>query len=337
MGSHSFGSLFRITTWGESHGPAIGVVIDGCPAGLELCAQDLIPDLKRRAPGHLPFTSPRKEDDVPEILSGTFNGKTTGAPISILICNHNHNSDAYQALEHIMRPGHAGFTYLAKYGIFDHRGGGRASARETACRVAAGGVAKKLLSCQGMTCTARLVQVGSAQTEEEIIQLLEEIMEEGDSIGGIVEFRVDGLPAGLGDPVFDRLEANLAKAMLSLPATKGFEFGEGFHAAMMRGSEHNDLFVSTEGVIHPGSNHAGGTLGGITTGLPFIGRVAFKPASSIKKEQVTVTTAGEPVAFKLSPKARHDPCVAIRAVPVVEAMAALVLVDAVLLNRVVRL
>jgi chorismate synthase len=337
MGSHSFGSIFRITTWGESHGPAIGVVIDGCPAGLELSVNDLIPDLKRRAPGQSDLTSPRKEDDIPEILSGVFNGKTTGAPISILIRNKDQNSAAYEALENIIRPGHAGFTYLAKYGIFDHRGGGRASARETACRVAAGAVAKKLLRHWGITCSAYLVQVGHLKCREgdpEMIELIKQVKEEGDSIGGIVEFCAEGLPAGLGDPVYEKLEANLGAAMLSLPASKGFEIGEGFLSAAMRGSEHNDPFTNLEA---PDSNHAGGTLGGISTGLPVVGRVVFKPASSIKKEQQTVTTSGQPVRFKLSETARHDPCVAIRAVPVVEAMAALVLVDAVLMNRTVKL
>ncbi len=331
MGSHSFGSLFRITTWGESHGPAIGVVVDGCPAGLELSVEDLIPDLKRRAPGNSPVTSPRKEADHPEILSGVFNGKTTGAPISILIRNQDHDSEAYKALENVMRPGHAGFTYLAKYGIFDYRGGGRASARETACRVAAGAIAKKLLHHWGISCTASLEQ------DESFNQRLHQAIEEGDSIGGVVEFRVEGLPAGLGDPVYEKLEATLASAMLSIPASKGFEIGEGFRAAQMRGSEHNDPFVSTEGAIHPSSNHAGGTLGGISTGLPVTGRVVFKPTSSIKKAQATVTAAGAAALIKLSSDARHDPCVAIRAVPVVKAMAALVLVDAVLRSRTVKL
>lgn len=328
MGSHAFGSLFRITTWGESHGPAIGVVIDGCPAGLELSIDDLIPDLRRRAPGQSLYTSPRKESDLPEILSGVFEGKTTGAPISILIWNQGHDSKAYTVLENVMRPGHAGFTYLAKYGIFDHRGGGRASGRETACRVAAGGVAKKLLHQWGIKCEASLV------LDEEA---LKKVMEEGDSIGGTVGFQVEGLPAGIGDPVYEKLEANLAKAMLSIPASKGFEIGEGFAAAAMRGSEHNDPFMVTNGVAHPSTNNAGGTLGGISTGLALTGRVAFKPTSSIKKEQQTVTTAGEIVTLTLPPEARHDPCLAIRAVPVVEAMVALVLVDAILMNRTVKL
>lgn len=331
MGSHSFGSIFRITTWGESHGPAIGVVVDGCPAGLDLSAADLIPDLKRRAPGQSPRTSPRKEEDHPEILSGVFEGKTTGAPISILIRNQDHNSDAYKELADVMRPGHAGFTYLAKYGIFDYRGGGRASARETACRVAAGGIAKKLLLGWGVRCTAHL------EEDELFAQRLQQAMDEGDSIGGVVSLRIDGLPAGVGDPVYEKLEAMLASAMLSIPASKGFEIGEGFRAATMRGSEHNDAFTVVEKEIQPSTNHAGGTLGGISTGLPIVCRVAFKPTSSIKKAQTTVTRAGAAVALKLQPSARHDPCVAIRATPVVEAMAALVLVDAILKNRIAKL
>lgn len=334
MGSHTFGSIFRVTTWGESHGPAIGVVIDGCPAGLELSVEDLLPDLQRRAPGNSPFTSPRKEDDTPEILSGVFRGQTTGAPISILIRNQNHDPSAYDAIENILRPGHANFTYLAKYGIFDHRGGGRASARETACRVAAGAIGKKLLQHFNITCRASLVQVGDAKTESEIEALLTRVKEEGDSIGGVVEFCAEGLPIGLGDPVYEKLEANLAKAMLSLPATKGFEIGEGFQAAEMRGSEHNDHYHSHDA---PATNHAGGTLGGISTGLPIVGRVVFKPASSIKKSQATVTTSGTQTVFELAPNAKHDPCVAIRAVPVVEAMVALVVVDALLMNRLAKL
>lgn len=358
MGSHSFGSFFRITTWGESHGPAIGVVIDGCPAGLELSEDDLISDLKRRSPGQSAVTSPRKEDDLPEILSGVFKGMTTGAPICILIRNKNQDSSAYQALEHLLRPGHADFTYWAKYGIYDHRGGGRASARETACRVAAGAVAKKLLKHWGIACYAYLVQMGSLKAQnlsdfhrtyesavycpdvamsEQMVQLICSIKEQGDSLGGVVEFRAEGLPVGIGDPVYEKLEANLADAMLSIPATKGFEIGEGFQAAEMRGSDHNDPFISSEGSIQPSSNHAGGILGGISTGLPLTGRVAFKPTSSIRKPQSTVTRQGEQTTLELSSQARHDPCVAIRAVPVVEAMLALVLVDAMLMNRCAKL
>ncbi len=335
MGSNSFGSHFRITTWGESHGPALGVVIDGCPAGLELSEEDLLPDLKRRAPGS-PLTSPRKEKDIPQILSGVFEGKTTGAPISIIIYNHDSQSKPYSAIQHLLRPGHANFTYLEKYGIFDHRGGGRASARETVCRVAAGAVAKKFLAHFGIQIEARLCQVGSALIEDQIFEELKRIQEEGDSVGGVVEFQATGLPTGLGDPVYEKLEANLAKAMLSLPATKGFEIGSGFKAAAMRGSAHNDLFEN-QGSIKTKTNFAGGTLGGISTGMPLVGRVAFKPASSIAKSQETVTLEGKPATFDLPEGSRHDPCVAVRAVPVVEAMVALVLADAVLLNRLSKL
>ena len=322
MASNSFGNLFRITTWGESHGKAIGVVIDGCPAGLAISEADIQMELGRRAPGITPYTSPRKEPDIAHIYSGVFEGLTTGTPISIIIYNADADSSSYQ--KDILRPGHANFTYLEKYGIFDYRGGGRASARETACRVAAGAVAKKLLTHFGITCNARLLtpmdKIAQAQAA-------------GDSIGGIVEFIAQGLPAGLGDPVYEKLEANLAKAMLSIPASKGFEIGEGFRAADMRGSEHNDSFINNGGEIETRTNHAGGTLGGISTGMPLVGKVAFKPASSIAMPQETLTTSGIKNRLELSPKARHDPCVAIRAVPVVEAMLALVLADALLMQR----
>ncbi len=308
MGSNSFGKIFQIMTWGESHGKAIGVVIDGCPAGLELSEADLVGDLRRRAPGS-PYTSPRQEADLPQILSGVFEGRTTGAPISIVIQNQDKDSSTYDALRHVIQPGHAKGTYLAKYGIFDHRGSGRASARETACRVAAGAVAKKLLANEGVSCEARIAQVGGAiNTESDwracltITTELERVKAEGDSLGGIIEFTILGLPEGLGDPVYEKLDANLAKAMLCIPATKGFEVDHGFAAAAMQGSIHNEA--------EPG------LLGGITTGLKLSGRVAFKPTSSIKQSN-----------------GRHDPCVALRAVPIVEAMAALVVVDALLLNR----
>ncbi len=322
MASNSFGSIFRITTWGESHGKAIGVVIDGCPAGLAISEADVQIELDRRAPGITPYTSPRKEPDIVHIYSGVFEGLTTGAPISLVIFNADADSSSYQ--KDILRPGHANFTYLEKYGIFDYRGGGRASARETACRVAAGAIAKKLLSHFGISCHAHLLT-----SMEKIAQA----QAAGDSIGGIVEFVAEGLPAGLGDPVYEKLEANLAKAMLSIPASKGFEIGEGFAAADMHGSEHNDSFVNNDGKIETRTNHAGGTLGGISTGMPLSGKVAFKPASSIAISQETLTTSGLEARLELSTKARHDPCVAIRAVPVVEAMLALVLADALLMQR----
>ncbi len=378
MSSNSFGQLFRITTWGESHGKAIGVVIDGCPAGLQITEEEINAALALRAPGRSLYTSPRSEFDQAEIYSGVFNGETTGAPISIIIPNQDAKSSAYEPIKQVLRPGHANFTYLQKYGIFDYRGGGRASARETACRVAASAVAKKLLQYDSIQVTAYLETLGNIQVKNididntnidafkkaicdsaifcpdkeaaaSMVARLTEIMQEGDSLGGIVAFIATGLPIGLGDPVYEKLEANLAKAMLSLPATKGFEFGEGFNAASMLGSEHNDPFVvknqhiygshlsSHACQIETHRNHAGGTLGGISTGMPLTGRVAFKPTSSIKKTQTTLDTEGNTVALNLPAGSRHDPCVAIRAVPIVEAMCTLVLADALLMNRCARL
>ncbi len=357
MASNSFGELFRITTWGESHGKAIGVVIDGCPAGLEINEDEINIVLARRAPGKA-YTTPRVETDLAEIYSGVFEGKTTGTPISIIIRNKDADSSQYATIKNLLRPGHANYTYIEKYGIFDYRGGGRASARETACRVAAGAIATKILNHFGIQIAGYIKSVGDI-TANNIPELLNDLQtatlnsplfcpdlkacenmraaiqkasEEGDSLGGIIEFRVEGLPAGLGDPVYEKLEANLAKAMLGLPATKGFEIGEGFAAAHMQGSTHNDAFINDNGV-RTQTNRAGGTLGGISTGMPLLGRVAFKPTSSIKKAQQTVDLSGKAATFQLPETARHDPCVAIRAVPIVEAMCALVLVDALLRNR----
>lgn len=361
MGNNFFGQVFRITTFGESHGKAIGVVIDGCPAGLELSEDDLLEDLKRRAPGKSPFTTPRQEEDKPEILSGIFEGKTTGAPIAILIWNKDQDSSKYAPIKDLYRPGHANFTYLEKYGIFDWRGGGRSSARETACRVAAGAVAKKILKKWNIEIVGYMIQIGTvratvdpatvtprqvsdsavfcpdAAATENIVKAITSCMEEGDSLGGVIEVVARNVPVGLGDPVYEKLEANLAKAMMSLPATKGFEIGSGFAGAAMKGSEHNDHFINDDTGIHTDTNYAGGTLGGISTGMPIVCRVAFKPTSSIKKEQPTVDSKGNAAVFKLPEGSRHDPCVAIRAVPIVEAMAALVLVDSLLINRTVRL
>ncbi len=360
MASNQFGNVFRITTWGESHGKAIGVVIDGCPAGLSLTENDINSALSARAPGNNPFTSPRKEPDIAEILSGVFEQQTTGAPISILIKNHRADPSKYDPIKTLLRPGHANFTYLEKYGCFDYRGGGRASARETACRVAAGAVARKLLTHANITTLAYLDTIGEVsvkladldlhalshyvnssplfcpcpQTTERMIALLNDCMQAGDSIGGCVTAITTGLPAGLGDPVYEKLEANLAKAMLSLPASKGFEIGEGFGAAQFRGEQHNDRFTEHKQLA---SNHAGGTLGGISTGANLTCRVAFKPAASIKKPQTTCDLSGKPVQLQLPPGAMHDPCVAIRAVPVVEAMINIVLADAWLMNRCARL
>ena len=345
MASNHFGELFRITTFGESHGPGIGVVIDGCPAGLSLNEEDIHQELLWRAPGKSIYTSPRKEEDKAEIFSGVFEGKTTGSPLAILIRNNDADSRPYEAIKGLLRPGHANFTYLEKYGIFDYRGGGRASARETAARVAAGAVAKKLLKHFNMECTAYVSEIGGiaiedadfrrirespifcpdAKAEQKIMEKIEEAKLEGDSLGGTIGCTAN-VKIGLGDPVYCKLEAMLASAMLSLPASKGFEIGSGFQAAKMKGSEHNAA-----------PKFAGGTLGGISTGSPILFKVAFKPTSSIKKPQATTTLKGEKATFQLPESARHDPCVAIRAVPVVEAMAALVLADAVLMNRSSRL
>jgi chorismate synthase len=349
MASNSFGKVFRITTWGETHGPAIGVVIDGCPAGIALVEEDLQQELNRRKPGTSPYTSPRKEKDKVSILSGVFEGKTTGAPIALLIPNEDADPSKYEPMKDLFRPGHANFTYLAKYGIFDHRGGGRSSARETVSRVAAGAIAKKLLKLEGIEVFGYIKQIGSIKAETidlefarenplfcpdekalgKMMELIESIKAEGDSIGSIVELTSTPLPVGLGDPTYEKLEANLANAMLSIHASKGIEFGDGFGCATMKGSEHNDAFPLT-------TNHAGGTLGGISSGQPLLLRVAFKPPSSIAKPQTTLTTQGTPTIFALPAGSRHDPCLGIRAVPVVEAMAALVLADALLMNSIAR-
>ena len=290
-------------------------------------------------------------------LSGVFEGQTTGAPLSIIIWNKDPDSSKYELIKNLLRPGHANYTYLQKYGVFDYRGGGRASARETACRVAAGAIAKKLLHSQGILVTAYLAQVSHVKAQvkasadlrdrvysnaiycpdpsaaDEMMRAIASAKEAGDSLGGIIEFIVEHLPPGLGDPVYEKLEANLAKAMMSLPATKGFEIGSGFQAVGMKGSEHNDSFQQKEGEVSTVTNHAGGTLGGISTGMPLIARVVFKPTSSIKKTLPTVNLQDEAAEFKLPEGSRHDPCVAIRAVPIVEAMAAIVVADALLMNR----
>ncbi len=334
MGSNAYGTIFKITTWGESHGKAIGVVIDGCPAGLSICVEEINEALLRRAPGRNPHTSPRKEPDIAEILSGVFEGRTTGAPISISIANKDADSSKYEAVKDLLKPGHANSSYLAKYGLFDYRGGGRASARETACRVAAGAIAKKLLLHYGIQLEAFIAEIGGETEADCKAALLEEAIKNGDSVGGVIEFIASGVPQGLGDPIYKKLEAELAYALLSIPACKGFEIGSGFSSRNMKGSEHNDLFIDKETTA---TNNSGGVLGGISTGMPLIGRAVFKPASSITKPQRTVTLEGEPAIFQLPEGSRHDPCVAIRAVPVVEAMLALVLADALLLNRCSRL
>lgn len=363
MASNSFGNIFKITTWGESHGKAIGVVIDGCPAGLEINDTEINAALALRAPGKNPYTSPRAESDKAEILSGVFEGKTTGAPICIIIPNKDVDSSKYEPIKDLLRPGHANYTYLEKYGIFDYKGGGRSSARETACRVAAGAIAKKFLDHKGIKLTAYIKQIGpieavidsnnienlrtltyqspvfcpDPQATSAMTVLIEKAKAEGDSLGGIIEFAAFSVPAGVGDPIYEKLENNLAHAMMSLPATKGFEIGSGFKSVSMLGSEHNDVFTKDSGSVQTRTNYAGGTLGGISTGMPIVGRVAFKPTSSIMQTQDTLTISGEKASFNLPAGSRHDPCVAIRAVPIVEAMGALVLIDAILLNRCVKL
>jgi chorismate synthase len=359
VSSNSFGRLFKITTFGESHGKAVGVVIDGCPAGLSLTHEEIDLELKKRSPGQSPFTSPRKEEDKVEILSGLFEGKTTGAPIALLIANKDVDTSKYEPIKDILRPGHANYTYLEKYGIFDYRGGGRSSARETAARVAAGAVAKKFLRHFDIDVLAYIKSIGPVTSSPIEFQSIEKNRNESfvfcpdkeaskqmetlltnakeDSFGGIVEFQTSSLPIGLGDPIYEKLEARLGFAMLSLPATKGFEIGNGFKAASMKGSEHNDAFEVNEGKIGLSSNQAGGTLGGITSGEPVIARVAFKPTSSIRIPQKSSTLDGKETIFELPAGSRHDPCVAIRGVFVVEAMAALVLADFLLSRRLDRL
>ncbi|MFT4553974.1 MAG: chorismate synthase [Chlamydiales bacterium] len=363
MSSNAFGKIFKITTWGESHGKAIGVVIDGCPAGLEISNEEINVELERRRPGRSSFVSPRKELDIGEIYSGVFEGKTTGAPISIIIANGDADSSKYAPIKDLLRPGHANFTYLEKYGCFDYKGGGRSSARETAGRVAAGAVAKKLLDHFGIKVCAYLKQVHSivavvepsayenlqrkvlespvfcpdSEAEKEITTLLQEVIAEGDSVGGVVEVCALNVPTGLGDPVYDKLEALIASAMMSLPASKGVEVGSGFSSVRMKGSEHNDQYINVNGDIRTETNYAGGVLGGISNGMPLITRVAFKPTSSIMRSQETLDKCGVAKSFDLPKGSRHDPCVTIRAVPVVEAMMALVLVDALLMKRLSKL
>jgi chorismate synthase len=362
MASNSLGSFFRITSFGESHGPLYGVVIDGCPPNILIDKTQIQQALNRRAPGNSPFTSPRQEPDQAEWLSGLFEGRSTGAPITLLIHNQAYDSRPYDMQKDHLRPGHAQYSYLQKYGIFDHRGGGRASARETVCRVAAGALANQILEAKGIHIYAYLQSMGSHPLQaplpytlqdnhslkEQIYQhpfysldantiapwsdYLSSIQQEGDSVGGIVSFLATGVPAGLGDPLYEKCEACLASAMMSIPASKGFEIGEGFQAAFLKGSEHNDLFIQKESGIQFASQHSGGLLGGITTGQPLWGRVAFKAPSSIKKEQKTVDLKGNPVLYQSEPGSKHDPCVAIRAVPVVEAMCALVILDRLLVQ-----
>jgi chorismate synthase len=359
MAGNSFGQLFRITTFGESHGIAIGVIIDGCPAGLTVNTDYIQAELDKRKPGQSKITTQRKESDSVQILSGTFEGKTTGTPIAMLIPNEDQRSKDYSHNTDVFRPSHADYTYFTKYGIRDHRGGGRSSARETAARVAAGAVAKLLLKTQGVEVLAHVSSVGtinapnisitSAQefetlreanivrcadpaTAEEMIARIDTIRKQGDTIGGKVSCTITNCPVGLGEPVFDKLHADIGKAMLSINAVHGFEYGSGFTGSEMLGSEHNDIFVKEEnGKVKTSSNFSGGIQGGISNGMPIEFKVAFKPVATIMTNQNTIDADGN--AAQIQGKGRHDPCVVPRAVPIVEAMAALVVADHWLRNK----
>lgn len=352
--SNSYGTLFRITTFGESHGPAIGVILDGCPAGLEIDETFIQSELSRRKPGQSKITTQRKEDDSFKILSGVFEGKSTGTPIMIVIENQDQRSKDYGHIENTFRPSHADYTYQAKYGIRDHRGGGRSSARETAARVAAGAIAKLFLKKSGVTIDAFVSQVGDitaphytqldlARTENNIVRcpdeatagkmiaLIDQVRLDRDTIGGIVTCVIKGSPVGLGEPVFDKLHAELGKAMLGINAVKGFEYGSGFEGIKLKGSQHNDEFYNEGGVIRTKTNHSGGVQGGITNGEDIYFNVAFKPVATIMQDQKSVDREGNEAT--VSGKGRHDPCVVPRAVPIVESMAALVMADFVLRAR----
>jgi chorismate synthase len=350
MAGNTFGTVFRVTTWGESHGPAIGAVIDGCPPGLPLTAADIQQELERRRPGKGGATSPRKEPDQVEILSGLFEGRTTGTPLTLVIFNRDAHSSSYDHLREIFRPGHGDYSYLKKYGLRDHRGGGRASARETAARVAAGAVAKKLLARHGVTVIAYTVALGGIETAKRDLAAcsdnrlfcpdneaaarmearIEEVKQAGDTLGGIVEIVASGCPAGLGEPVFDKLDGALAQALMSIGAVKGVEIGAGFAAARLTGSENNDPLTSAGFA----SNNAGGILAGVSNGEEIVARVAVKPIPSIAREQQTVNLAGEPVTVKIG--GRHDISAIPRIVPVCEAMVALTLADHLLRQQAVR-
>jgi len=353
---NTFGKIFQISTWGESHGPAVGVTIDGCPAGVPIDEEAIQVELDRRRPGQSDITTPRSEADRLEVLSGVFEGISTGAPILLMVRNKDARPQAYDHLKDVYRPSHADYTYQAKYGHRDHRGGGRSSARETIGRVAAGAIARRILadsagvelvayvrrihdieaaidaaSVTRAAVESNAVRCPDSAAAEKMIERIKQLRKEGDSAGGLVELVARGLPVGLGEPVFDRLEADLAKAMLSLPATKGFEVGSGFDGTRLTGSAHNDAFYKDGDEVRTRSNNSGGVQGGISNGEDLVCRIAFKPTATINKEQETVSTSGEETVLKA--RGRHDPCVLPRAVPIVEAMAALVLVDHWFLDR----
>ncbi len=352
------GTIFRVSTWGESHGPALGVVIDGCPAGVPLCGEDIQVYLDRRRPGQSRFTTQRSEGDKAEILSGVFEGRTTGTPIAIMVRNTDQRSKDYSSLEHVYRPGHADYGYDEKYGFRDYRGGGRSSGRETVSRVAAGAVAARVLETMGVLVCAYTVSIGPVRTDpdrfdlaerdrnpfcmpdpvaaEEAASYVEGLMEEHDSAGGVVECVISGVPAGVGEPVFDKLDACLAKAVMSIGAVKGFEVGDGFAAAENTGSFNNDAFYMTDGsgkgaTVGKKTNHAGGILGGLSDGSDIVFRAAFKPTPSIAREQQTVTDDGKDTVICI--EGRHDPVIVPRGVVVVEAMAAITVLDLMLRNR----
>ena len=350
MAGNSFGKLFQVTTFGESHGPGIGVVIDGCPSKLEIDTEALAHALKRRRPGQSEIVTARNEPDEFVFLSGVINQKTTGAPLCIWIPNKDQRSKDYDHLKQVFRPSHADFTYEAKYGLRDVRGGGRSSARETAARVAAGAIAEQVLNQHGIDIVAYVSQVGDVKQEDHqgdwnrenvdssivrnpdpdvanrMIELIKDIKKAGDTVGGVVTCRIRNCPVGLGEPVFDKLHADLGKAMLSINACKGFEIGSGFNGPSMRGSEHNDEFYTDdEGFVRTRTNNSGGVQGGISNGMDIVFNVAFKPVSTLMRDQSSVDSEGNETTVK--GKGRHDPCVVPRAVPIVEAMAAIVLAD----------
>lgn len=353
MSGNLFGEVFRVMTFGESHGPYIGVIIDGVRPGVPIDLMEIQRELDRRRPGQSQVVSSRKEEDRAEIISGIFEGKTTGTPICILIRNKDQRSGDYKKLQQILRPGHASSTFLQKYGIFDYRGGGRASGRETASRVAAGAIARQLLQERGIKIFAYTYQISNIEIEtidlmeieknpvrapdpkaaRKMIKAIENAQKKGDSLGGIIEIRVLNCPAGLGEPVFNKLEADLAQALMSIGAVKAFEMGDGFKASTMKGSQFNDQFYfdRKEKRFRTKTNHAGGVLGGITNGEELVMRIAVKPPSSISKKQKSVDYAGKTIDLKID--GRHDPCICPRIVPVAEAMVALVLIDHLLMQE----
>ncbi len=353
---NTFGNIFRVTTFGESHGMAVGGVVDGLPAGIDIDLDFIQAELARRRPGQSALTTSRKESDTIEILSGVFEGKSTGCPIGFIVRNENQHSADYENLRDLFRPSHADYTYFKKYGIRDHRGGGRSSARETISRVVGGAFARLALRGLGIRVTAYTSQVGNIalqghytdydfaeiernpvrcpdpEAAERMAALIAEVKAEGDTIGGIITGVIEGCPVGLGEPAFDKLHAQLGAAMLSINAVKGFEYGEGFAGVTARGSQQNDIFIpALDGTITTQTNHSGGIQGGISNGQDIYFRVAFKPVATLLREQPTVNRAGEPVV--VTARGRHDPCVLPRAVPIVEAMAAMTILDAYLTSR----